>query len=117
MKSGKLDRRIEIKRPGAPTSDGYTTILGALEPYATRSANWTPVRINETFENLGREAHYGGIFIVRYDALTAAIRETDKVIFGSRTWDIISINEIGRKDGIELIVAASETDDLVGVES
>lgn len=108
MRAGKLDRRITIKRPGAAVDDGFGTQPGPLADYAVRWASWQPARGREIFENLGREAKSGGTFWIRYDSLTAAIAETDQVQFEGRLWDIVAIQEVGRREGVELVVVAGD---------
>ncbi|WP_343347647.1 head-tail adaptor protein [Sphingomicrobium sp. XHP0239] len=108
MDSRKLDRLITIKRPGAPVDDGYSEVPGALETYAQRWASWMPANGREVFENLGREAKSGGSFWLHYDAITAAIEPTDKIEWDGRLWEILSIAQIGRHVGIELIVTTED---------
>lgn len=116
IKAGELDRRITIRRPGAPIDDGMQTLPGPLEDYTTCSAKWTPARGRETFENLGREAYAGGTFLIRRNPTTLAIKETDKVSYHGRSWDIIGVTERDR-DGLELLVVAGELNDLPVAES
>lgn len=116
MKSGKMDRRITIRRPGSPTDDGYNTLPGALADYYTCFAQWKPGRGNEIFENKGLEAYSAGTFIIRRNPTSAAIRSTDKVSYSGLSWNIISVAEMGR-DAIELAVVSGEADDLPAAES
>ena len=108
MKAGKLDRRVTIQRQGADVDDGYTTVPGALADYATRWASWKPANGREVFENQGREAKAGGTFWMRFDSVTEGIVATDKVLFSGRLWDIVSINELNRREGVELTVVADD---------
>ena len=108
MRAGSLDRRVDLQRQALATDDGYTTVPGALETYASRWASWKPANGRELFENLGREAKAGGSFWLRYDSTTSGILATDKVRWDERTWDIVSIIQIGRREGIELIVVAGD---------
>lgn len=108
MKAGTLNRRITIQRQGEPYDDGYTTQPGLLEDYATRWASWKPSNGREVFENQGAEAKAGGTFWVRWDSLTKGIKETDVVLFADRTWQIVGVQEIGRHEGMELIVVAGD---------
>lgn len=108
MRAGKLDRRITIKRPGQDVDDGFTTKPGPPVTYGERWASWQPARGREIFENLGREAKAGGTFWVRFDSLTAAIEETFLVEFEGRDWDIVAIQEVGRREGLELVVVAGD---------
>ena len=108
MKAGTLDRRITIQRQGEPYDDGYTTRPGELEDYASRWASWKPANGRETFQNQGVEAVAGGTFWVRWDSLTKAIQTTDVISFEGRVWNIVGVQEIGRREGVELIVVAGD---------
>jgi len=105
-----MDRRITIQRPGPSTDDGYTTKPGELVDYYSCSAKWMPAKGRETFENIGREALSFGVFAIRRNPTSAAIRATDKVSYGGLVWDIVNVMERDR-DGIELMVVAGEIDD------
>lgn len=109
MKAGKLDRRITIQRQGPSTDNGIEEVPGALEDYATRWASWKPSNGREIFENLGREAKSGGTFWLRHDQRTRGIKATDIVKFDGRAWDILGVQELGRREGIELIVSADDS--------
>lgn len=108
MIAGKLDRRITIQRLGTPTDDGFTTSPGALANYAVRWASWKPSTGREGPENMGREAYASGSFHVRRDTLTADLNETDVVLFSGKVWNITSLMEIGRGDGVEIAVVAKD---------
>lgn len=102
---GKLDRRIRVMRAAAATDNGFNTVPGAPAELCARWASWKPANGRETFQNMGIEAVAGGTFWVRWDSVTGTITETDTVEFGGRTWNIVGVQEIGRRDGVELIVA------------
>lgn len=108
MIAGALDRRISILRAGASVDDGYTETRGELEVIFARWASWKPANGRETLENLGREAKASGSFWLRSDSETRTIVETDKVYYMGRVWDIVSVTELDRREGLELIVAASD---------
>lgn len=108
MKAGNLDRRITIQRLGEPTDNGIEEVPGEWADHATRWASWKPANGREVFENLGREAKAGGTFWLRYDSETSGILATDRVVFESRNWDILSINELDRREGVELVVIAGD---------
>lgn len=109
LRAGKLDRRIQIMRAGAAVHDGFTKKPGPLAVFAARFASWQPSGGNRTFENFGREAKAGGTFWLRYDPTTAEITTTDIVRDESgRDWTILSIQEVGRREGVELTVTAED---------
>ncbi|MGJ0236981.1 head-tail adaptor protein [Novosphingobium fluoreni] len=108
MKAGNLDRRVTVQRQGEAFDDGYTTQPGTPTDYCTRWASWKPANGRETFESQGNEAKAGGTFWLRWDSLTSAILPTDVVLFQGRAWDIKGVQEIGRREGVELIVVAGD---------
>lgn len=110
MKAGTLDRRVSILRNGPATDNGIEVLPGALGVLATRWASWKPANGREVFENQGREAKSGGTFWLRSDSATRHIHETDKVAFDGRLYDVLAIQELGRREGIELIVAADDAE-------
>ncbi len=108
MKAGKLDRRIQILRHGAPVDNGIELIPGDIAVVATRWASWKPANGNEVFENQGREAKAGGTFWLRSDSVTRQVTPLDKVDFDGRVYDVVAVQELGRREGVELIVAADD---------
>lgn len=106
MRAGKLDRRVIVERQGPPVDDGYTTLPGQWAPYCTRWASWKPSNGREVFENQGNEAKAGGTFWLRYDSETSGIKTTDAVQFDGRRWQIVGIQKLVRREGVELIVVA-----------
>lgn len=107
MKAGKLDRSISIEREGPPTDDGFTKKPGAFEPIGTRAAQIIRSRGREVFENQGVEAEVPVTFLVRFDSLTNTITEQDRIGFEGRSFNIKSVNEISRRDGIEIVAVAA----------
>ena len=108
MKAGTLDRRISILREGPATDNGIEFIPGSLGVLATRWASWKPANGSEVFENQGREAKAGGTFWLRSDSVTRQISAVDRVAFDGRLYDVVAVQELGRREGIELIVAADD---------
>ncbi|WP_285020236.1 head-tail adaptor protein [Novosphingobium sp. fls2-241-R2A-195] len=108
MIAGKLDRRIVVQRQGPAADNGYTTAPGAWATHCTRWASWRPANGRKAFENQGNEAKAGGTFWLRYDSHTSTILTTDAVQFDGRRWQIVGIQQLGRREGIELIVIAGD---------
>lgn len=108
MKAGNLDRHISILRQGAAIDDGYTVNPGVLGVLANRSAAWRPATRTEQFDNAGEEARSGGSFWVRSDSRTRQVVETDKVVYSGRIYEIFGIREIGRREGLEIIVESGD---------
>jgi hypothetical protein len=115
MKAGALDRRISILRQGPAVDDGYTTLPGEFGLLANRSASWRPASRTEQFENAGIEAKSGGSFWIRSDITTRQVVETDKLVYTGRIYEILGIREIGRREGLELIVVAGDDDSPIDI--
>jgi len=45
---------------------------------------------------------------MRFDSITSGILETDKVDWNGRIWDIVSVTELNRREGVELLVVADD---------
>lgn len=108
MKAGSLDRRITVMRTGAPVDDGYNITPGEPAALCTRWASWKPANGRETFENLGVEAKAGGTFWLRHDSITSTITAQDTVQYDGRSWNIVGVQELGRREGVELIVVTGD---------
>lgn len=106
MQAGKFDRRVVVLRDGAASDDGYTTLPAAPATYATRWGWWKPATQRERFENAQNGARFEGTITLRSDTQTRAIAATDAVTVDGTTYDILGVSAVGRKDGVELLLAA-----------
>ena len=103
MRAGLLDRRITIQ-----SRTNTVSATGSTQPgYTTLATVWAAVK-----KRTGRQSFEGGptptaeiIFRIRHRTdLTRDMR----VSFDDEKWDIISINEIDRRVGLELICKATQ---------
>ena len=108
MRSGDLDRRVTLLRPGAPVDDGYQTRPGEPEEAGTRWARYIPAMAREVVENAGREAKLPVVFELRHDALTADMDETWSLRMDGRTYSIEGVQEIGRREGVRVAAVAGD---------
>jgi len=107
MKAGALDRSVTILRQGAPVDDGFQTLPGAWGTLAVRKAQRITSRGREVFENQGIDALVPMTFVFRDDSVTRNIVPTDKLLYGLKGYDIKSVNEIGRRRGVEVVAVAN----------
>lgn len=107
MEAGKLDRRVTIERRGAPVDTGMTKKPGPWAYLADRAAEVIYSRGRETLANQGVEAELPVAFRVRFDSVTKTITVRDRLIYEGKPFDLKSVNEIGRRDGVELVGVAS----------
>lgn len=105
IRGGQLDRRITILRAGPTTHDGLQNVPGAIEPIGTRWASVKPAMGRETVEHDQKEGRQPLSIWLRYDALTKTILPTDAIEFDGDRYELIApALEVGRREGIELLV-------------
>jgi SPP1 family predicted phage head-tail adaptor len=103
VRAGKLDRKITVQR-ASETRNAYNEI----EPvWADLFTVWASKKTQSGREALQAEqvvASNTVVFAIRYKAITTK----DRVIFEGQTYDITSLNELGRREGLEIITTAHE---------
>ena len=101
MRAGKLDKSIQITRtttapnpdepwvPGEPT----TTILATVRAEVVQQST------TEFMATFGEGQETAVVFRTRY---RGEVLLTDQVIYDGKTYDLIEVKPIGRRDGQEL---------------
>lgn len=100
MQAGELDRRITIEQNTPSGRDDHGQNIDSWSLLATVWARVSDRRGRERFTD-DRELAYRTItFRIRWrsDVTDTKIR----IQFDDRTWDVTAINEIGRRDGIDI---------------
>lgn len=108
MKAGRFDRTITLFKPGAPIDDGATTQPGEPQNMGTRKAALITARPREIFENSGVEVERPVVFEVRSDTLTRQINETWTLEYDGQGYNIRSVSEIGRREGVRIEAVAGD---------
>lgn len=98
MRAGELDRKIVIQS-STPTRDDYGGEVQGWSTYATVWAKFTPLRGTERFAAQQPVAVIAGTFRLYW---LAGVDETMRISHDGQYWDIRSINEIGRREGLEI---------------
>jgi SPP1 family predicted phage head-tail adaptor len=100
MKAGKLDKRVTIKVKSA-TRDSYGAEIIGWSTLATVWAEVTPISGREFFvaSQFVPEAQFKVRIRYRED-----FDETAKITYDSADHDILYIAEIGRQEGLEVLV-------------
>jgi len=104
MRAGKLDRLLTVQR-----------YVEGRNAYNEIEKQWVPLypdvpaskRTQSGREALQAEqvvASSVTVFTIRYKAITAQ----DRILFEGRVYDIESLNEIGRRRGLEIITKGAE---------
>jgi head-tail adaptor len=107
IRGGQLDRRVTILRQGPPTHDGLQNVPGEFAPIGARWASVKPAMGRETVEHFQKDARQPMSIWLRWDALTTSILPTDAIEFDGDRYAIVAPSlEVGRREGIELLVVA-----------
>lgn len=103
MRAGALDRRITIER-NTPTHDADSNEeVASWGTLATVWAQAKPLRGSERFEADRENAERTVTFRIRH---RTDIDEEMRIVFDGDNYDIESIAEIGRSEGLEIIATA-----------
>lgn len=106
MIPGRMDKKIIIQEfsEDSPSYDSYGAPSGLWETYATVWAEKVDQKGREFFSS-GVVAEGTSIFRIRYDS---GVTTKMRISYDSEYWDIKSITEIGRRNGIELIATVQD---------
>lgn len=109
MQAGKLDRRITLQR-ATTTANSLNEPIQTWAAIATVWAAKMEVRDSERQRAAETAAVIDTRFQIRWSSQVSDIDAADRVVFGGRTFNILGVKEIGRREGLELSCQArSET--------
>lgn len=104
-KMGRTDRRIQFRRCSLTSGP-----LGQVETWADHGApvwaSYAPVGGAERWAAGQVQATRMARFTMRWSDLTSGIDAKDRLTFDGREWTIVSADEIGRRNGVELVAVA-----------
>lgn len=100
--AGKLDRRITLQR-ATSSQDEAGQSIPAWSKVAEVWAQVLPLAAREPFQADQRAAWVDTKFVIRY---RADVGPLDRVLYGGRTYDVVGVQEIGRREGLELLAYA-----------
>lgn len=102
MRAGELDRKIIIEQQ-ASGQDSIGEPNGSWSTFATVWASVKPVRANEIYSAQQVSPDRETRFRIRY---LSGVTEKMRISYDSKYWDIRGIEEIGRRQGLDLIAVA-----------
>lgn len=108
MRSEELDRRITIQR-GTATRDATNSEVLSWSNFVTLSASRRTASARERLAAQEVGAEIEQVFATRWTPTAATVNPKDRLVFDGRTYDIASVEEIGRRDGL-LIKAIARAD-------
>ena len=104
MRSGRLDRTISIERAVATISDTGDRAT-AWTNFATVRAELLASRMDETHEGYGLADSDSKTFRIRY---LPGLSGADRIIFEGRAFNILTVEEIGRRRILEIRAVAKK---------
>ena len=103
MRAGSLDRRITFqKNTPAQSSSGFPVESWADQFTVWAGLTWQRNRSAERFRDPQIAGESAVVFRVRWSADTRAITSEWRVRYDGRTYDIIDLRELGRREGLEI---------------
>ena len=104
MKAGRLDRKITIEDYTITTND-YGEEEKTWSTWATVWAEKRDKKGREYFEQSGEYTEQQTVFKVRY---RDGVKATMRIKYDGTTYDIVSVAELGRREGLELIAEVKQ---------
>lgn len=105
ISAGDLDNRITIER-AVETRDAFNSVTKTWTSVATVWASKEDIRDAERVASQEVGAEITTRFQIRYSSEVAGVDPKHRVICAGRTYDIVAVKEIGRREGIEITAAA-----------
>ena len=105
MRAGRLDSKITIQS-ATLVRDAYGSAIETWTTFATVWASEKPIRGTEYFAASQINVKIDSIFTIRY---LDGLLETMRIYHDGKYWDIRSINELGRQDGMEIYAEVKRT--------
>lgn len=105
MQAGELDRRITLKRASITRAPSGAEV----KTWSTLKSLWASRRrasARETLASAEIAAAVTDVFEVRWGSAWADLSPTDRLVFEGRTYDIASVDEIGRREGLRINAVA-----------
>lgn len=104
LDAGSLDRRVTLHRYGV-VKDAYGDDRPGFSPLATVAASVRPAPGAERLQSAENAASAPTVIRIRWSSRVADLNPKDRVEYpvgSGRMFDIKSVVEIGRRDGLEI---------------
>ena len=102
MIAGPLDRRITLQRFTAITDTASGEQVKVWSTLAARWASKRDVSDSERVASAEVSAEIGTRFVVRWSIAIEDLNPKDRLIFEDRTYEIVGVKELGRREGLEI---------------
>lgn len=102
--AGRLDRKIIIQR-FTTTQDAYGEPIETWVDHITTWANVLPQTGREWFNSQRELSERAARFVFRFED---DVTVKDRISYDGEYWDILNINEINRREGLEIVAKVTE---------
>ena len=106
MEAGKLDRWLVVERYTATTDPGSGEEVKTWSTFATLRASKRDVSDSERVASAEVAAEISARFQVRWSTSWSTINPKDRLTCEGRTYDIVGVKELGRREGLEISAKA-----------
>jgi SPP1 family predicted phage head-tail adaptor len=103
MRSGALDRLVELKHQVMTKNSTTGEDVESFTTYATVYAGKRDVRGREFFAAQQLNSEVSTVWQIRY---RTDVMMTDRLVIDGLDYNVISIAEIGRREGLEIMATA-----------
>lgn len=107
MQAGRMDRRLRIAQGSYQSGQLQTTLVWA-EDGPTVWAEKLEISDGERARQSGQEAAATTRFRIRWSAAVAGLNPKDRVVCEGRTYDVVGVKELGRREGLEITAMRRE---------
>ncbi len=102
IRSSKLDRSITIQRVAEARDSFHNLVPGPWADLITVRASKQEIRDGERVAAQEVGADITMRFQVRWNSIIATVNPKDRLVFEGRTYGILGVKEIGRREGKEI---------------
>lgn len=105
MDAGSLDRRVTLYTFGSVNNEYNDPVAGYTE-LANVAASVRPGPGNERLASAENAANAPTVFRIRWSEVVRDVNAKDQVEYQGRRFNILSVVEIGRREGLEIAATA-----------
>lgn len=103
MQAGRLDRQVELRHVVLTRNSTTGEEVEAYSTYATVWAGKRDIRGREFFAAQQVNSEVSTVWQIRY---RDDVRMTDRLVIDGLDYNVVSIGEIGRREGLEIMATA-----------
>lgn len=103
MRAGALKQQVELQRMTSTKTANHRVV----ESWATYARGWAELRqagVNESLADFGERQANSATFVIRW---LPGVSVSDRLVHAGKIWNITGLVEIGRRQGLQIVVTAA----------